>query len=250
MKMRRYEVNDEQWEKIKDLLPPKKTGRPFKNLRNTFNGILWVMCTGASWRDIPERYGKWNTIYKCFAHWSNLDIFEKIFEKLSKENDFYRMVNRQHLCKSSQGGIRCKKRTLTAIGVSRAGRTSKIHIAVDEYGRPRKIILTAGNINDCDVAYELLDEFNLQGKTVIAERGYSISKIKNFIEEHGAVACIPPKSNFKKSWIYDREKYKSHNKIERFFGNLKERRHLATRYDKLASRFFSFVHLASIFSWL
>ena len=69
MNMRRYEVTDKQWEKIKGLLPPKKTGRPFKNLRHTFNGILWVMRTGASWRDIPERYGKWNTIYKCFAHW-------------------------------------------------------------------------------------------------------------------------------------------------------------------------------------
>ena len=102
--------------------------------------------------------------------------FEKIFEKLSSESD----------------------------------------IAVDEYGRPRKIILTAGNINDCDVACELLNDFNLQGKTVIA----------------------------------DREKYKFRNKIERFFGNLKESRHLATRYDKLASRFLSFVYLASIFSWL
>ena len=107
MNMRRCEVTDEQWEKIKDLLPPKKTGRPFKNLRNTFNGILWVMCTGASWRDIPERYGKWNTIYKCFAHWSNLGIFEKIFEKLSSESDFSELW--QHLCKSAQGGSRCKK---------------------------------------------------------------------------------------------------------------------------------------------
>ena len=88
MDMRRYEVTDEQWEKIKELLPPKKTGRSFKNLRNTFNGILWVMCTGASWRDIPERYSKWNTIYKCFAHWANLGVFEKIFEKLSSEKDF------------------------------------------------------------------------------------------------------------------------------------------------------------------
>ena len=88
MNMRRYEVTDVHREKIKDLLPPKKTGRPFINLRNTFNGILWVMCTGASWRDIPGRYCKWNTIYKCFAHWSDLGIFEKIFEKLSSESDF------------------------------------------------------------------------------------------------------------------------------------------------------------------
>ena len=110
--------------------------------------------------------------------------------------------------------------------------------------------MTAGNINDCDVACSLPENFALKGKTIIADRGYSTGKIKNFIEEHGAVTCIPPKSNFKKSWFYDREKYKSRNKIERFFGNLKERRHLATRYDKLASRFLSFVYLASIFSWI
>ena len=134
-----------------------------------------------------------------------------------------------------------KKKALTAIGISRGGKTSKIHLAE---GRPRKFILTAGNINDCDVACSLPENFALKGKTIIADRGYSSSKVKNFIEEH------PPKSNFKKSWVYDKEKYKSRNKIERFFGNLKERRHLATRYDKLASRFFSFVHLASIFSWL
>ena len=86
--MRRYEVTDEQWEKIKALLPPKKTGRPFKNLRLTFNGILWVMCTGASWRDIPERYGKWNAIYKCFSNWSDAGVFEKIFEIVSMKDEF------------------------------------------------------------------------------------------------------------------------------------------------------------------
>ena len=73
-------------EKIKNLLPAKKTGQPFKNLHHTFNDILWVMSTGASWRDIPERYGKWNTIYKCFAHWSNLGIFEKLSAKSDLPN--------------------------------------------------------------------------------------------------------------------------------------------------------------------
>ena len=74
--------------KNQKFIATKKTGRPFKNLRHAFNGILWVMCTGASLRDITEMYGKWNTIYKCFAHWSNLGIFEKIFEKLSSESNF------------------------------------------------------------------------------------------------------------------------------------------------------------------
>lgn len=110
--------------------------------------------------------------------------------------------------------------------------------------------MTAGNVNDCDVACSLLDGFNLQGKTIIADRGYSTFAIKNFIETRGAECCIPPKSNFKNSWDYDREKYRSRNEIERFFGHLKEKRHIATRFDKLASRFLSFVYLASIFSWL
>ena len=114
MNMRRYEVTDEQWEKIKDLLPPKKTGRPFKNLRHTFNGILWVMCTGASWRNIPERYGKWNTIYKCFAHWSNLGIFENIFKKLSVDGDFDELsidstYVKAHMQRGQKKGFSCNR---------------------------------------------------------------------------------------------------------------------------------------------
>ena len=66
-------------------------------------------------------------------------------------------------CGSTYVKSRCKKWAFNAIGVSRAGKTSKIHTAVDEQGKPRKIILTAGNINDCAVACELLDDFHLEG---------------------------------------------------------------------------------------
>ena len=104
--------------------------------------------------------------------------------------------------------------------------------------------MTAGNVNDCDVAFELLADFNLKDKTIIADRGYSTFDIKNFIESSGAKCCIPTKSNFKNSWDYDREKYKSR------IGHLKDNRHIATRFDKLATRFLSFVYLASIFLWL
>ena len=79
----------------------------------------------------------------------------------------------------------------------------------------------------------------MQGKVIIADRGYSTFAGKNFIESCEADCCIPPKSNFKHSWDYDREKYKSRNKVERFFGHLKEKRRIATRFDKLASRFLS-----------
>ena len=139
-----------------------------------------------------------------------------------------------------------KKTYIKCVGVSKGGKTSKIHTAVDELGRPRKIILTAGNVNDCDVACDLLDSFNLRGKTVIADRGYSTFKIKNFIKKRGATACVPPKSNFKNSWDYDKHRYKARNKIERFFARIKNCRRVATRYDRLDRFFLSFIYFALI----
>ena len=74
-----------------------------------------------------------------------MGIFEKIFEKLSSESDFSELsIDLCKICKSSQGGSRCKKMTFYAIGVNRAGK-----MTVNEKGRPRKIILIAGNITDC-----------------------------------------------------------------------------------------------------
>ena len=61
--MRRYELSDEQWDKLKPYFEiPKKKGRDYKNVRNTVNGIIWIMRSGAPWRDLPSRYGKWNAV--------------------------------------------------------------------------------------------------------------------------------------------------------------------------------------------
>ena len=227
-----HEITDKQWAIIAPHLPKaKSTGRPSLNQRTVFNAICWVLSSGAKWRYIPKEYGNWNSIYHKFRNWIKEGVFEKILQSLIDSCKKYSLIEIDStFCKVHQHAAGAlKKLGDQTIGVSRGGKTSKIHVAVDEQGRPRKFILTAGNINDCDVACSLPENFALKGKTIIADRGYSTGKIKNFIEEHGAVTCIPPKSNFKKSWVYDREKYKSRNKIERFFGNLKERRHLATR---------------------
>ncbi|MDE7308524.1 MAG: transposase [Lachnospiraceae bacterium] len=62
MSIKRYEMTDEQWEQISSLFPISKTGRPPKNNRLMFNDILWIARSGAAWRDLPERYGSWNSI--------------------------------------------------------------------------------------------------------------------------------------------------------------------------------------------
>lgn len=67
----RVEVSDEQWEVLEPLFPaPKGRGRPPMDMRLTLEGIAWRFRTGAPWRDIPDRFGHWNSIYQRFADWS------------------------------------------------------------------------------------------------------------------------------------------------------------------------------------
>ena len=69
--MKRHELTDEQWELIGPMLPQKvaKTGRPPVDRRVMLNGIFWILATGAPWRDLPERFGPWQTVYDHFRNW-------------------------------------------------------------------------------------------------------------------------------------------------------------------------------------
>src|SRR5689334_24630115 len=80
---RRYELTDEGFALIEDLLPP--TGEPggqWNDHRITLNGILWVLQTGAQWREVPERYGPWSTVYGRFNRWSKDGTIGRILERL------------------------------------------------------------------------------------------------------------------------------------------------------------------------
>ena len=90
MTSRRYEITDEEWERVKELLPPEQTGkpgRPSSDNRTALNGILWIDRTGAPWEDLPERYGAKSTVYDRFRKWTEQGIFEKIFDALSSDAD-------------------------------------------------------------------------------------------------------------------------------------------------------------------
>ena len=88
--IRRYEVTDAEWEKIRLYLPEAREGsrgRPAADSRKILNGICWILRSGAAWRDLPERYGPWQTVYKRFVKWSKAGIFEKIFKDLAADAD-------------------------------------------------------------------------------------------------------------------------------------------------------------------
>jgi transposase len=109
--MCRHEISDNNWERIKDLLQPenKGEGRPSKPNRVMLNGMLWHAKTGAPWRDLPEFYGPWQTVYSRFQKWSNGDVFKKLFKLLSSDADMQDISIDSTSCKAHQHSAGAKK---------------------------------------------------------------------------------------------------------------------------------------------
>ena len=86
--MRRYELTDEQYEMIGDLLPANgKRGGQWNDHRTTLNGIFWILHTGAQWREMPERYGRWKSVYDRFNRWRKDGTIDKILQRLQVRLD-------------------------------------------------------------------------------------------------------------------------------------------------------------------
>jgi len=117
---------------------------------------------------------------------------------------------------------------------------------VDALGNPVRLYLTPGNINDCTVATEVLSGVTLSGSVVMGDKAYGTVDVRNYIESQGATYCIPPKSNTATPWECDYYHYKERHVVECFFNQLKQFRHIATRYDKLSQNFLSFALLVSV----
>lgn len=126
--------------------------------------------------------------------------------------------------------------------------STKIHMMTDALGRPLRFILTGGQVNDSTQADRLLDE--VQSAHVIADKGYDSDRVLEKIEGLGAIAVVPPRANRRAQREYDKELYKERNLIERTFNKLKRFRRIATRYDRKALYFRSFLYLAASLLWM
>ena len=87
---KRYELTEEEWNRIEPYMPPQRTGkkgRPPKDHQMMLNAILWLARSGAEWEDLPERYGPWKTVYSRFCKWRDEGLLQKIFEALSADAD-------------------------------------------------------------------------------------------------------------------------------------------------------------------
>jgi transposase len=86
---RRHELTDAQWERLQPLLPPQRpvTGRPAHDHRTIVNAILRRLKTGAPWRDLPERYGAWQTVYARFRRWQGAGVWDRVLAALHTQGD-------------------------------------------------------------------------------------------------------------------------------------------------------------------
>lgn len=126
--------------------------------------------------------------------------------------------------------------------------TTKIHACVEGLGQLARFTLTGGQVHDVTQAQTLIEK--IQPEAVLADKAYDADALLAYIDSKDAKAVIPPKTNRKNQRTFDKHQYRNRNVIERFFAKLKQFRRIATRYDKLASRFGSFVALAASVIWL
>ena len=251
---RRYELTDQEWEQIASLLPPEKTnkpGRPPKDNRLMVNAMVWITRSGAPWRDLPERYGPWKTVYSRFRKWIGDGILDNIFRVLCLEAELGGTVPGCLHRPGPPAQCWCKKRgPPNEIGHSRGGASTKIHAVVDAYGYPVYLMLSEGQRNDVNFAIPMLGQIDIGGSQVVADRGYDSTKLLDYIYGRGGEPTVPSRNGAKFERRCDWQLYKERHLVEKFFLKLKAFRRIATRYDKLPFTYIGFLCIASILIWL
>ncbi|WP_376717199.1 IS5 family transposase [Halomonas piscis] len=248
--MSRLKLRDDQWERIEHLLPGKASdcGVTAKDNRLFVEAVLWIARTGAPWRDLPESFGRWHTVYMRYNRWSRKGVWQRIFDTVADDPDLEQLMIDGSIVRVHQHGASKKTRKVEAMGKSRGGLSTKIHVAVDALGNPMRLLLTPGQASEYGPAPALLEGFSPQA--VLGDKGYDSDALMEVIAEAGATAVIPPKKNRREPRDIDWHLYKDRNLVERFFHKIKHFRRVATRYERLARNYHSLLSLASAMIWL
>jgi len=195
-------------------------------------------------------FGDWSAIYRRFNLWSKKGIMIRLFNALKKSSDLeWEFINGSFV-KAHQHSAGASSDGSEAVGKSRGGNTTKIHLAVDSYGLPIEFKLTGGEVNDSIVAPDLIEQLP-DSDYVAADKGYDSESIRELIRQKNATPVIPRKRNSKVGnsdidWGF----YKYRHLVENAFARLKHYRAIATRYDKLERNYASTVALGCCMIWL
>jgi|GEM_PF-193768 len=225
--MRPHQLRDDQWDLIKDILPGRagSVGVTAADNRRFVDAVIHRYRTGIPWRDLPESFG------------------DRCGQRICDD--------RQHDRAGPPTQRRCKKKAGEdqAIGKSKGGLSTKIHVLVDALGHPLKIVLTKGQAHDLHGADALLP--GMAARMLLADKAYDVDKrVIEPLNVAGKIAVIPPKSNRKTRRSYNEPLYEARHLVENFFCWAKQFRAIATRYDKTARNFLAAVHMVGALSWL
>ena len=116
--MNRDILRDDQWERIAHMLPGKATdrGRTASDNRLFVEAVLWVLRAGAPWRDLPDKFGPWNSVYKRFSRWSESKVWERVFGELTKDADFEELYLDGTIVRAHQHATGAPKKRSTGAG--------------------------------------------------------------------------------------------------------------------------------------
>jgi transposase len=247
-------LENDTWLKILEFLrssPDVYVGEEGE-CRLFIEAILWMSRSGAQWRLLPEKFGNWNSIYKRFSRWCDKDIFGRMHQHFIEDPDMENLmidstVVRAHPC-AAGASKKSGGQEAQALGRSKGGFSTKIHIAVDALGNPLRFILTPGQAHDVTQAQALTDSFTFDN--ALADKGYDSDAFVESITSSGANAVIPPRSNRKNPREYDQHIYRERHLIECFINKIKHFRRIFSRFDKLDKSYLGFLGFVASLIWL
>ena len=236
----------DQWERLEGLLPGKATdcGVTAKDNRRFVEAVLWVMRTGSPWRDLPENSGIGTGPLSAFAL-AREGVWGARCDGAARDADMEHLFIDSTIVRAHQHSAGAQKQADRKSVV--AGGLTTVACGSRCLGQPASDHSPAGQIADIEQATALIKDQSAE--FIVATRATTDAFV-TAISAQGSQAVIPPRSNRLHPRTFDRHIYKSRNLVERFFCRIKQFRRIATRYDKLAKSFLSFVHLACAFVWL
>lgn len=270
------DVSPRQWHVLKAILPPSpRVGRPYRDHRQVVNGILWRLRHGTPWREIPPRYGPWQTCYDRFRRWDRDGTWRRLLRQLQGRRaasiDWHALaLDSTHVrAHRSARGARHPDGD-EGLGRTRGGLTSKLHLLADQHARPLAVRLTAGPASDPAHLRPTLDELAIpigpgrvrrRPRRLLLDRAYGARCYRQQLRRlHIQVVC-PERRDARTNRLrkgarggrptaFDAVAYRGRNVVERCINRLKDFRCIATRYDKRGRCFLTGVLVVMILLWL
>jgi transposase len=167
-------------------------GRKCPDPRLRIEAILWILRTGAPWRDLPEGFGPWQSVYASFRRWSASGLWLALWTGLRERHrdDEYLLIDSTSARVHQHGAGPVGGQLAHAMARSKASLSSKIHLASDALGYPLGFIITAANVNDYDQCKPLLAKHLKPNCFAIMDKGYDSDSNRAYVNQLGGIAVI------------------------------------------------------------